>query len=380
MYVCHLTGSIDPSAGGPAYSIPRLCESLVDLGQRIELLTLKGSEDHLVKTPHRAFKLGWGPTKLGHSSDMWHWLREDAQTEAPDIYHSHNLWIMPSIYPALMRAFEKIPHIVSPRGTLTQFSLNSGSRFKKVHWPLVQAPTLQRVLGFHATAESELLDIRRAGFRQPVAVIPNGIDLPISWTETESESNVVLYFGRIHPEKGLSNLLFAWASVQPAQKNWTLQIVGPDPVGYLSELRRIVAEKCIHAVEFHPSRYGESKYDFYKRAAIYILPSPSENFGLTVAEALSAGVPAIATTGSPWQGLIIEKCGWWVDPRAEDLAAALLSAMVLPCGTLREMGRRGRLWMEKTATWPKLAQDMLDFYGYLLGRNDRPACVDLVRK
>jgi glycosyltransferase involved in cell wall biosynthesis len=326
--LCHSTGNIEPDAGGPAYSIPKLCEALRDLGHNVELLTLRGAKEHLVVTPHRSFEIERLPEKLGHAPKMWHWLRHAIETSRPDVLHSHNLWVLPSIYPAIASARWRIPHVVSPRGTLTRYSMSTGSRFKSIYWPLVQRPALSKAAAFHATAESELADIRRLGFTQPVAVIPNGIDMPEqAFQSIGAVHKTVLYFGRFHEEKGVASLLLAWEIASHNHPDWNLLLVGPDTVGHRAELERLVAQRGIRNVTFEGPRYGSDKLCVYRRGSVYVLPSPSENFGITAAEALSTGVPVIANRGAPWSGLTMHRCGWWVDHGVQSLATALSSAM-----------------------------------------------------
>lgn len=379
MIINHLTGSIDPDSGGPAYSIPMLCDTLRNQGHKVELLTLRGKQEHLIKSDHRSFEIGFFSEKLGYSPEMWRWLKKAIRINRPDILHSHNLWALPSIYPAIAGATWGIPHIVSPRGTLTRYSMSTGSRFKRVYWPLVQRPALHKAAAFHATAESELEDIRRLGFKQAVAVIPNGIEIhPVPNLATCTDaSKTILYFGRFHPEKGLANLLLAWEISSTERPDWRLLLVGPDNVGYRAELERLVADRRIKGVTFEGPQYGRDKLEVYRRGSVYVLPSPTENFGLTVAEALSMEVPVIANRGAPWAGLELNRCGWWIEHGISALSDALTQVMQSKPDLLQEMGVRGRAWMNEQYSWLEIGRQMQSFYLYILGQETRPKFVHL---
>jgi glycosyltransferase involved in cell wall biosynthesis len=379
MIISHLTGNVEPDSGGPAYSIPMLCETLRDLGHIVDLLTLRGSNEHLVTTRHRSFPVWEFSGKLGHAPEMWRWLKQSIKTSRLDILHSHNLWALPSIYPAIAGARWSIPHVVSPRGTLSRYSMSSGSRIKRVYWPLVQRPALQKVAAFHATAESELEDIRRLGFGQPVAVIPNGIEIhPVpSSTTGKDTSKTILYFGRFHPEKGLADLLLAWEIASSERADWSLLLVGPDNVGYRAELERLVTDRRIQGVTFEGPQYGKDKLAVYRRGSVYVLPSPTENFGMTVAEALSMEVPVIANRGAPWAGLELNQCGWWIKHGTSSLAAALIQVMKTTPAELQAMGARGRVWMKAEYSWPEIGKQMQSFYRFILGQETKPAFVHL---
>src|SRR5205085_8939458 len=96
---------------------------------------------------------------------------------------------------------------------------------------------------------------------------------------------------------------------------------------------------------------GEAKKELFSNADVVVVPSHSENFGLVVAEALAHGVPVIASRGTPWQRMGEIGCGLWVDNQPESLAQALVDIRKMP---LREMGERGRDWMRREFTWPRV--------------------------
>lgn len=378
MRICHLTSWIDPSAGGPAYSIPKLSEGLRGAGEEVDLFTLVGTEQHMVRTPHRAFNV-LGPKKLGYAPAMWRCLREEMAERPYSILHSHNLWAMPSIFPWFISKWREVPHIVSPRGTLTKYSMQSGSRFKSFYWPLIQKPALEAATAFHATAASELDDIRRCGFRQPVAVIPNGIDISQNQSDGTGKCfRTVLFFGRLHPEKGIDVLLRAWARVHSVKPDWRLRIVGPSTGGYREVLERLIGELRLESVRIEGPKFEESeKLQVFREAALYVLPSPSENFGMTVAESLSVGTPVITNRGAPWSKVVQRDCGWWIQHGVDALAAALIEAMSLDPAVLQAKGSNGREWMQQEFGWSRVISQMREFYRFVLHQGDRPSFVDV---
>lgn len=373
----HLTTSIAPEAGGPAYSIPRLCEHLREAGASVELLTTSTPAGDARTTPHRSFALGRMPARLGHAPGMLQWLNERAAAGGIDILHSHNLWAMPSIYPDRVGR-PRIPHIVSPRGTLTRYSMSTGSWTKKIYWPLVQHPVLRRAACFHATAASEIKDLRRLGFRQPVALLPIGVDLPQVPEKAAADTRTILYLGRFHPEKGVGDLLDAWARVHRHRPDWQLRIVGPDSIGYRDALERQADRLRLERVSFAGPRYDAGKYAEYHAASLYVLPSPTENFGVSIAEALASGIPVIANHGAPWEGLVDQGCGWWVPNGVDALSDAIMTATTVSLDERRRMGVRGRAYVERAFGWDRIAGDMLAVYDWILDRGPRPDCVDIV--
>jgi glycosyltransferase involved in cell wall biosynthesis len=111
--------------------------------------------------------------------------------------------------------------------------------------------------------------------------------------------------------------------------------------------------------------YGERKVEAYRGASLFVMTTLNENFGMTVAEALSLGVPVICTRGAPWAGLDAHGCGWWVDGEPEAVTAALRRAMRLPADDLRSMGASGRAWMSADFSWRRVAGEMSEVYEWL---------------
>lgn len=238
---------------------------------------------------------------------------------------------------------------------------------------MLQYPALRRATCFHATAVSEYEDIRRLGFSQPVAVVPNGIDVPAIGKKANRGERVLLFLGRIHRVKGLDLLLPAWKSVQERFPDWRVVIAGNDDEyngasGYLSELQALVRANEIKRLDFVGGLHGSAKRRAYLEAELYVLPTHSENFGMTVAEALAAGTPAIVSKGAPWAGLETERAGWWVDIGVEPLAGALADALSRSPAELAEMGQRGRDWMQREFSWALVGQRMAATYRWLIDR------------
>jgi glycosyltransferase involved in cell wall biosynthesis len=284
--------------------------------------------------------------------------------------------MMPNVYPGCARRAGDVRLVISPRGTVSEWAWNHHRGRKWVMWRLLgQGSAMHAADAFHATSEEEYMDLRRLGFRQPVCVLPNGIDVPPPAAKPAGERRTLLYLGRIHKKKGIDLLLKAWAAVEPRFPQWDLVIAGPDDGGWLAQYQALAVELKLARVTFPGPVYGQKKLALYRAAHLYVLPTHSDNYAMTVAEALAAGTPAIVTRGAPWAGLVAHGAGWWIDIGFEPLVAALEEALALPDARLGEMGCRGREWMARDFSWEGIGRQMAAFYEWLTGGCVLPKCV-----
>ena len=369
--------SIAEEASGPSYTVTRQCEALIEAGEEVQLAALEGAPHSWNPAFLKEFPPGMGPRRLGFSPQMRRWLRHAVLSEQVDIIHNHSLWMMPNVYPGWATRGQKCRLVVSPRGTLSEWSLSQSAQAKRIFWWLLQKPAFREAACFHATAESELDDIRRAGFRQPVCIIPNGVDVPEVQQKSASSRRGLLFLGRIHPKKGVDLLLHAWRALSDRFPDWDLQIVGPDDGGYLPQMQALASELRLQRVKFSGPLYGEEKWRAYRDSELFVLPTHSENFGMSVAEALAAGTPAIVTRGAPWSELETRGAGWWIDVGADALVACMEEAMTRPREDLVERGTRGRSWMIEEYSWAQVGMKMDQTYRWLLSGGEAPKWIQL---
>jgi glycosyltransferase involved in cell wall biosynthesis len=381
----HVIAGLEAEHGGPSYSVPRLCEAVALAGAKTTLLSVAAAgapASSLSDGNYDQRRYPWdhahipGLKGLRISSGLANELRRMAPDT--DVIHNHGLWLMPNISTAREAARARKPLVVSPRGMLSPEALAFSRLKKRAFWQVLQGRALRGAACLHATSESEFEEIRKFGLRNPVAVIPNGIDLPEPGpTNADPAGRMVLSLGRIHPKKGIDRLLHAWAIIERTFPEWRLRIVGPSEGGYSAGLASLAANLGLRRLTIEGPIYGHERLAAYREADLFVLPTLNENFGLSVAECLAAGTPVISTVGAPWSGLKIERCGWWIEQGIEPLAAALTSAMAMPRAALKAMGANGRSWMERDFSWNHVGKEILTLYRWLKERGPPPPTLHL---
>ena len=277
------------------------------------------------------------------------------------VVHIHALW-SPILHRVSNWAHKNgIPVVWSPHGMLTPWAIHNHYLKKVVGLALYQRRDLARASLLHATAPSEVEDIRRLHLKTPVVVVPLGVRLPPIPPRTPGAKRTILFISRIQRKKGLLNLVRAWAAVP--HEDWRVVIAGPDQEGHQAEVQSLTRELDVEGdFEFVGPVFCEAKESLYAQADLFVLPSFSENFGVVIPEALAAGCPVITTKATPWQELEANRCGWWIDVGVGPLIIALKQAMALTDDERATMGVNGRQLVEREYTWPAIAAKMKSAY------------------
>lgn len=372
MKMIHVIPHVDHEAAGPSYSVPRLCESLAVRGHDVELsclasrLSIPGVKIDL--HPQLPF-FGKFAVSPRHACS----LRRKA--DGVDIVHNHSLWSMVNVAAGWVVPGSAAKLVTSPRGTLSPWALKRSRLLKQLLWPL-QRRVLARADLLHATSDTEHGEIRAQGFRGPVAVIPNGIDLPEPGTRCPAgDGRTLLFLSRIHPTKAIDRLLHAWLRVQAAHPDWRLVVAGTGEPEHVREIENLSQALRLERIEFPGPLYGPAKSRAYLEADLFVLPTHTENFGMVVAEALAHACPVVVSRGAPWSGVEREGCGWWVSNDPETLASALGRAMRLTRSERASMGLKGRIWMQREFGWSIVAARMEAAYEWLARGGKAPGFI-----
>ena len=216
----------------------------------------------------------------------------------------------------------------------------------------------------HATAESERENILKLGWNDHVHVIGNCVDVDnIGMKADWRRKKRMLFLSRVHVKKGINFLIEAVAALKDELGGYVVKIAGPGEESYVEELKDLAQRLHVDdKVEFVGPVFGDRKFDLYREADVFVLPTHSENLGIVVTEALACGTPVITTKGTPWGELETCQCGWWTEIGADPTAEALKAFLSLSKDELETMGHNGRRLVEERYSCKKIAREFMDMY------------------
>jgi poly(glycerol-phosphate) alpha-glucosyltransferase len=287
--------------------------------------------------------------------------------------------------------------VISPHGMLDPWAVkNSAWKKKLVGW-FFASESLRRATCIHALCESEAESIRAYGLTNPIAVIPNGIDLPETGCrksavgDQQEQKRKILFLGRIHPKKGLKELIEAWSRLGEKRAQWQLLIAGWDDGGHLERLKKQASEFGLRwrdlsqqtfnldtptfDICFLGPKFGEEKHQLLQSVDGFILPSFSEGLPMSVLEAWAYGLPVIMTEFCNIPEGFAAQAAIRVEPRPESIAEGLESFFSLADEERGAIGECGRRLVEERFTWDSIARQMKAVYEWCLTGKNPPSCM-----
>jgi len=389
MRVGLLTASVSRRAGGVFDAVRRLAQELNAAGTAVRVFGLRDADTDRDRPLWDGVEVFagevFGPAAFGFCPTLLGAL-EQAHL---DVLHLQGLWMYPSVACLVWGRRTGRPYIVCPHGMLDPWALRNSAWKKRLAAWAYENANLRGAACIHALCDSELQAIRAYGLRNPVAVVPNGVDLPrqqvskpASWeADLPDGAKVLLYLGRLHPKKGLPNLLRAWrlSGRERESGEWRLVIAGWDQGGHEAELWRLAEELGItETVVFAGPQFGEDKGASFRRATAFVLPSFSEGLPVAVLEAWAHGLPVVMTPQCNLPEGFAAGAAVQVDPEPASIAAGLRELFRMSDAERRAMGERGRRLVEERFSWPKIAQQMKAVYEWVLGGGPRPEWVQIL--
>lgn len=365
MKVIHFITSIDKSAGGTASYMQLLSHELKEL---VDLVVVTGITPNPVELP--------GVDVRFLDLSMFRFLKFEKEflnlilAEKPDIVHINGIWEPQTGLFQEMAQDLGIKVVLSPHGMLEPYIMRRHALKKKIALAMYQDKAIRNADYLHATAQQELDQFRKLGYKQAAVIIPNGIETADVKFKTEWKAvRNILFLSRVHPKKGLELLIDAVALLE--NRNFSITIAGEGEASYIESLKKLAAQHEVsHLFNFVGGIYGDQKWELLHQADLFVLPTFSENFGIVMAEALATGVPVITTTGTPWKELETHQCGWWIDLNIHNLLKSLTEALNTSPEQLQAMGLRGRKLVQDKYEVKAVSFKMYEYYNRILNTNE----------
>jgi glycosyltransferase involved in cell wall biosynthesis len=377
--ILHVIPSVSAIHGGPSNAIKVIEGSLASAGHQVTTLTTDDDG------PGRRFESADLPTAAPGIIRIYKRKRIDFYKVAPgligwlwsnvgrfDIVHIHALFSFSSLVTAMIARQRRIPYIIRPLGTLTSYGMNKRRpALKWLSFVLFERQILKAATAVHFTSEQEFREAKALNVPMRGVVIPLALGNSLSPKsqqntaayQTNDSLNTILFMSRIDPKKNLEGLLRAFSLISKDGPRTILLIAGDGNRQYENSLRTLSSSLELDSrIEWLGHVDGAQKEAALARANVFVLPSFSENFGIVVLEALSAGLPCIVGRKVALADQI-EAAGAGIAVDTEPSAIADGLKMLLANASERNMmGQRARQLVEKEFTAERMADRLIALY------------------
>jgi glycosyltransferase involved in cell wall biosynthesis len=384
MRVLHVSGCYAPAAewGGVITAVQGMVRALSGAGVHVEVITTtqRSSRELPAIAPGRrtldGVAVSYFPSlhPLGRAFFAPGLLRALAERAGQfDLVHVHMLWTASGMAAARHCRRGGIPYVITPHGALNAWALRQRAIEKRLFLALAERRNLETASLLHFTTHAERENAPAWARERPAIVAPDVVDaapfLGIGDPSERARSYEVLLLSRIHPVKGFDLLVPAMKRVREIEPRARLIVAGPDEGGHRAEVERRVAEAGLRdAVTFTGLLDSEGRARALARAAVLAAPSHQENFGMSVGEAMAAGLPVVVTDRVNLCSEVERAgAGEVVSLDVEALAAALLRMLRDP-GRRAAMGAAGRRLVAEQFSASAVGGVLREAYSAVLAR------------
>lgn len=369
---------LDPRFGGIAGSVPLLAQAAETVTRHLAPIAAFCRPDenlsHIEQRNLQVFRFPAGRGMWMRNSTLRNQLR--GLIESADGVHIHGIWGEHCSMAAGIAREAGKPYIVAAHGMLEGWAMQQKRLKKMVYSMLVERPNLQAAACLQALTRGEVDDYRRFHVLNPVAVIPNGVDVPVgvtpslfleSWPQLK-DKRLVIFLSRLHPKKGLDILCQVWSRLRRRFPDHHLVLAGPDFNNTRASTQELVEMLDMReAVTFTGMLTAAMKWSALAAAELFVLPSYSEGFSMAVLEAMAMAVPVVITRPCNFPEVSERSCGMVVEPDARQIEAAMAALLGATSAERRHMGRNGQDLILQRYTWETIGRQLTDVYDWVLG-------------
>jgi glycosyltransferase involved in cell wall biosynthesis len=387
--------ALSPIYGGPSTCAIDLADALGRRGLKVDLVTTNAAGPHNLRVKfhqwldQRTYRLRyfrrWGHFEVKFTPALMMWLLRHVTDY--DIVHGMSVFNFPAhIYCEACR-WRDVPHIIHPQGMLEPWAMANKGWKKRVYFCCFEKPQLQRANVIHCLTRHEAESIAALDVTTRKVIVPNGVS-PESAIKGDADAFLLrypqlanktrlLFLHRVDPKKGLDILATSFARLHNRFPNIHLIIAGPDRIGYWSTAARFFESKgCAAAVIYTGMLTGQDKADALAAADIFVAPSYSEGFSMSVLEAMAVGLPSVITTGCNFPEAAAANVALEVPIDATAFADAL-ATLIENLPAAREMGQRARKFIFQNYTWDEAARKTHQVYTAILNYQPMPYQFDI---
>lgn len=373
--------------GGPSKSVIELNQAIGVTGIDVDIVTTNANGSDSIDVPLNCwieknnYRIQyfpyWGIKDYKITFSLTRWLWQNVRNY--DLVHTNAIFSY-AILPAYFACRKyNIPYIITPRGMLEPWALSYKAWKKKIYYNLFEKPALDRASAIQMLASSEAQRSQPLNLKSPQVIIPNGIhrqdfepieDPDLFYQKFPSTRNkqLIIFLGRIDPKKGLDLLAEAMGKVHHKFPQAHLIVAGSDNIDFLSQVKQYFTDAgCLDKVTFTGLLTGSLKYSALAAADVYVAPSYSEGFSMSVLEGMASGLPCIITTGCNFPEAKQNGTAYVTDINSQAIAIALEKCLSQP-EDAEIMGKRARDFIFSNYTWDQIALKMVKVYQEVIQR------------
>jgi glycosyltransferase involved in cell wall biosynthesis len=377
MRLLHIIPSVNPMGGGPMEGVRQRGLRLLEMGHRVEVLTLDDPQaDYVRNFPLPVHATGPSRGSYQYNPRLVPWLLEHAgQYDAIVVngiwqYHSYGAW----------RALSRLglPYCVFTHGMLDPWFKRSYplKHLKKwLYWPWADYRVLRDAQAVLFTSEDERLLARESFwlYRAREAVVSygttppprNAADLRAQFLAAQPQlqgQRVLLFLSRIQEKKGCDLLVEAFAREAAQHPTLHLVMAGPDQTGWVASLQALaLARGVANRISWPGMLQGDMKWGAFYAAEAFVLPSHQENFGIAVAEAMGCGLPVlISNKVNIWREIEADGAGLVNADTVDGTHQTLQQWLALSADAQRTMGLQAKRSFDTRFTVDAMATSLLD--------------------
>lgn len=360
MIVLHYIPSISKSGGGVSAYLQLLS---LDLGKIVELHIVCHSNKDEYKLENCTIHYIEGNIKyLRKMKKQFYDLLDEIK---PDIVHINGCWMLQCSLTIFWAKRKGYPVVLSPHGMLEPWDIKKNYWTKKLPALLLyQKRSIQICNCLIATSETEKNNLLSLGYNNNVTIVPNGIITNgIKCKQSWEEKKIILFLALYRKNKGIDLLMDSISQIKNKLKDWRIIIAGIESDYTINDLKLMAKTHGIADITEIPGPlYGKDKWNAYRDADVFILPTLNENFGIVIAESYLCGTPVITTKGTPWKSIKDNNCGWWVDRNVNSISNSILEFLATTPEKRMQMGLKGAKIVLENYSSSIVSKKMVDTY------------------